>query len=272
MLKIGEFSKLSKVTVKALRYYDKVGLLRPACVDAATSYRYYREEQLATVRQIMAYKAAGLTSEEIAALLRGDGTLTRDFLRQKRRELCEAQAALDRQIGEIDRMLAAPTGDSAPMLKTVPECLCYCCRETVSSPEGIPAFIQTAHRDFKRQYPAIGFPAADYCCVIYPGTAYRENDLPVEYVQQVEQAGEASARFSFRRLPEITAVSVTHRGGYDTLRDAYLLAVSYALEKGYALAGSARERYMKGIWNCQSEDEWLTEVQLPIAVREETRC
>ena len=46
MLKIGEFSKLTKTTIKALRYYDKLGLLKPAFTDSTTLYRYYTEEQI----------------------------------------------------------------------------------------------------------------------------------------------------------------------------------------------------------------------------------
>ncbi len=46
MLKIGEFSKLSRVSIRMLRHYDDIGLLKPAEIDNFTGYRYYREEQL----------------------------------------------------------------------------------------------------------------------------------------------------------------------------------------------------------------------------------
>ena len=46
MLKIGEFSKLSRVSVRMLRHYDEIGLLKPAEIDTFTDYRYYREDQL----------------------------------------------------------------------------------------------------------------------------------------------------------------------------------------------------------------------------------
>ena len=55
MLRIGEFSKLAKTSIKMLRYYDKIGLLKPSMIDGATKYRYYSEEQLETVRQISMY-------------------------------------------------------------------------------------------------------------------------------------------------------------------------------------------------------------------------
>ena len=46
MLKIGDFSKLSRVSVRMLRYYDEIGLLKPAEIDRFTDYRYYSEAQL----------------------------------------------------------------------------------------------------------------------------------------------------------------------------------------------------------------------------------
>ena len=49
MLKIGEFSKLSRVSVRMLRHYDEIGLLKPAETDRFTDYRYYREDRLPTV-------------------------------------------------------------------------------------------------------------------------------------------------------------------------------------------------------------------------------
>ena len=56
MLKIGEFSKLSRVSVRMLRHYDEIGLLKPAEIDRFTEYRYYREDQLPTACRIAALK------------------------------------------------------------------------------------------------------------------------------------------------------------------------------------------------------------------------
>ena len=57
MLKIGEFSKLSRVSVRMLRHYDEVGLLAPSEVDPMTGYRYYSERQLITAGRIAALRA-----------------------------------------------------------------------------------------------------------------------------------------------------------------------------------------------------------------------
>ena len=69
MLKIGEFSKLSRVSVRMLRHYDEIGLLRPAEIDRFTDYRYYREDQLPTVCRITALKDMGFSLADIVKIL-----------------------------------------------------------------------------------------------------------------------------------------------------------------------------------------------------------
>src|SRR5438105_476120 len=70
MFRIGEFARLTQVTVKALRYYDEVGLLRPAAVDEETGYRYYSLEQVPRLNRILALKELGLSLEQIGLVLR----------------------------------------------------------------------------------------------------------------------------------------------------------------------------------------------------------
>ena len=59
-------------------------------------------------------------------------------------------------------------------------------------------------------------------------------------------------------------LSVYHQGAYDQIGEAYAFIMKYAEENGYECAGLARESYIDGIWNKDSVDEWLTEIQLPI--------
>ena len=65
MLKIGDFSKLAKVTIKALRYYEKECLLIPKHVDAYTGYRYYETNQLLEISRIISLKQVGFSIDEI---------------------------------------------------------------------------------------------------------------------------------------------------------------------------------------------------------------
>ena len=74
MLKIGDFSKLSRVSIRMLRHYDDIGLLKPAETDAFTGYRYYREDQLLVMGRITALKDMGFALADIIRIL--ENTMT----------------------------------------------------------------------------------------------------------------------------------------------------------------------------------------------------
>jgi len=88
MFKIGDFSRLSQVPVKTLRYYDEIGLLKPAEVDRFTSYRYYSADQLPRLNRILTLKDLGLSLAQVGELLDGDlpAEQIRGMLRLKQAE------------------------------------------------------------------------------------------------------------------------------------------------------------------------------------------
>src|SRR4030043_1902786 len=88
MIKIGDFSKLSLVSVKTLRYYDEMGLLSPIDVDRSSGYRYYSLDQLPRLNRILALKDLGFSLEQIAQALESGITLEplRGMLRLKQAE------------------------------------------------------------------------------------------------------------------------------------------------------------------------------------------
>ena len=89
MLKIGEFSKLSRVSVRMLRHYDEIGLLKPAEIDCFTEYRYYREDQLPTVCRITALKDMGFSLADIVRILEiyDDKEKLDEYFAERQREL-----------------------------------------------------------------------------------------------------------------------------------------------------------------------------------------
>ena len=103
MFRIGEFSRLSHVTVKTIRHYDKIGLLKPARVDAFTNYRYYSANQLPRLNRILALKGLGLSLEQIKLLLDQDLPVEqiRGMLRLKQLEI---QESLDKERSRLDRV------------------------------------------------------------------------------------------------------------------------------------------------------------------------
>ncbi len=91
MFRIGEFSRLTQVSVRMLRHYDEVGLLRPAQIDEATGYRLYSVQQIPAVQKIVLLRNVGFGIAEIAAALADwDRQSITQRLMNKAREIEEA--------------------------------------------------------------------------------------------------------------------------------------------------------------------------------------
>jgi len=265
MLRIGEFSKLAKISIKALRYYDKIGLLKPAMVDSATQYRYYTIDQLETIRLISMYKDAGLSMEMISKLINKKGD-ERTLLEYQKQILNERAEDIRKELAALEVLLDEKQYGQQyeASVQCVEKRLVYCCRGYITNVESIHDFVKCCTAELLKTNPDIKFSEPDYCCVIYPNDDYRESNIFIEYAQSVDRVGKETAILKFKEIEAITAVSVTHRGKYDNLRDAYLFAVNWARENGYVLCGEPRERYIHGPWDKKDEMEWVTELQLPI--------
>ena len=264
MLQIGQFSKLAKITVKTLRYYDKIGLLKPAEVKPDSSYRYYSEEQLNTARRILEYKAIGLTNAEILSLISRTAD-ERTLLERQREVLTEQSRVITRALERLDGLLGAEIGQSYSVsVKKIESRLVYSCRGFVENEGEIHSFIKRSAEELNRTNPDVRFSEPDYCCVIYPDDGYRESNVFIEYAQSVDRVGTDTENIKFMEIEPITAVCVTHRGEYDTLRNAYAFAVEWAGKNGYAIVGEPRERYVNGAWNRSDPSEWMTELQIPV--------
>jgi DNA-binding transcriptional MerR regulator len=144
MLRVGDFSQLARVTVRALRHYDALGLLRPARTDLATGYRYYAVEQLARLGRVLALRDLGFPLAEVRRLADADvppGEL-RALLERRRaaaaRRADEEAARLARveaRLLQLERLEAGgPGGDAADYpvaLKRVPAFAVVAARATV---------------------------------------------------------------------------------------------------------------------------------------------
>ena len=113
MFRIGEFAQIAQVSGRQLRFYDQLGLLRPAHTDPQTGYRYYSIRQLPRLNGILALKELGLSLEQIGPLLKNDlpsaelrGRLTmkRAQLEQSRREEETRLRYIESRIAEMDRL------------------------------------------------------------------------------------------------------------------------------------------------------------------------
>ena len=101
MFRIGEFSKLMQVSVRMLRYYDEVGLLKPAQSDPWTGYRMYSVEQIPVLNRILYLQDCGFTVAEIEGLVLGNDDRMMEALKNKEKEIALAIKAEERSFIEL---------------------------------------------------------------------------------------------------------------------------------------------------------------------------
>lgn len=262
LYKIGIFAAMNHVTVKTLRFYEEQGLLLPALIHPETGYRYYTLSQMAVLHQITALKQAGFTLEDIARI--NAGADEEAVLLKKKSELLAKVADLTRQIAELDRFLSGRKARlSAPVLiKTLPE-------TTV-------AYMQTRLQSYDCLFdrmPQMGALMEDagcvcalpeYCFTSYPEPGYKDTDILVEICEAVTEAKKETGELHFRTLPAIQAACIFHRGSYRTFPESYEAVLRYIEENGYEIDGEIRESYIDGVWNRESETQWLSEIQVPV--------
>lgn len=99
MLKIGEFSKLTGISIQTLRYYDAIDLLKPAEIDLFTGYRYYKEDQMEKLKMIHTLQSVGFTLEEIKT---NWNHFTNDIMENKKKELESKRENINDSIKKID--------------------------------------------------------------------------------------------------------------------------------------------------------------------------
>lgn len=269
LYKIGMFAAMNHVSVKTLRFYEEQGLLMPAVINQENGYRYYTLSQMAVLHQITALKMAGFTLEEIIRV--NTGADEEAVLRKKKSELLAKIAELTRQIAVVDGYLAGrKKGLAAPVLiKTIPETIVAAMKTRIESYDSL----FDAMPKMGELMEEVGCECAvpEYCFTNYLEPVYKDEDILVETCESVTEAKQALGGLYFRTLPQTQAACIFHRGSYSTLSESYEAALTYIEENGYEIAGPIRESYIDGIWNQDEESGWLTEIQIPVRKKTESR-
>ncbi|MDF2879044.1 MAG: transcriptional regulator, MerR family [Clostridia bacterium] len=266
MYRIGEFSKMSKTTIKALRYYDEIELLKPECIDKFTGYRFYTTNQLVKLHHIQALRQVGLSIDEIKLIMSGHGA---ERLLNKRKNELEAELANGaEQLSRIEFILSGKGEldfmNYQAVIKELPQCIVYSKRMTVPNYDAYFELIPAIGQKLVTKYPDLKCIIPEYCFITYLDGEYKEKDINVEFCEAVDKMKEDFDDIKFKSIESVTAVSVMHKGSYAELSQAYAYAFKWIEENGYAVINHPRESYIDGIWNKQSEAEWLTELQVPV--------
>lgn len=262
MLRIGEFSKLSHITVKALRFYEKEGLLIPRAVDQWTGYRLYETGQLEDAAAIKSYRQLGLTIDEIRAIVHGADR--RAILASKAETLKTQKEDIDARLSIISHILEDEEMKYQVTVKEIPAAIVYYSEVKVKNYSDMMEIIPALGTECMALNPGMKCANPPYEFCEYLDGEHKETDILIRHNEAVEKFGQEGGRIKFREVPAVKVLSLFHKGAYDEIGEAYAYLMKYAEENGYKAAGLSRECYIDGIWNKENVADWLTEIQLPI--------
>ena len=265
MFKIGEFSVLTQVSIKTLRYYDEVGILKPARVDMESGYRYYSASQVPRLHRILALKDLGFPLDRIAKVI--EEGVTADALRGMLmlREV-EQQARVQEETERLARLRARlrlieleGVMASEVVLKDLgPQWI-------VSIREVIPGF-RTIGALFGKLYGVLGAMALQgVAAAVFHDQEFKEHEIDVEVGVFLKQAVAVSGPLSVRELPSATAASIVHHGAFSRISEAYQAVLHWIDANGYRQAGPTRELFLHVSQPASRDDESnVTEIQVPV--------
>jgi len=260
MLRIGEFSRRGRVSVKALRHYEAIGLLKPAHVDAATGYRSYAADQLDDLHRLMVLRALGLSLERIRQVLQDDPSPER-----MRRLLDERRAAVARRIDAEQAQLAAIEArirhlegdrETAPgaVVRDVPAAFVASLRRVVPEYGILESLFDEIARALPDTARIAGHGAVWHHC------APHKRQIDCEALVLLERP--VSVRnVKLYKLPACRAACVVHPSDEEDIASARAAAKAAVANQPFEIEGPMRERYFSSAGDSRFD---LTEIQFPL--------
>jgi DNA-binding transcriptional MerR regulator len=188
MFSIGEFARHGRVSVRMLRHYDAIGLIRPACVDVATGYRFYEASQLDELNRVIALKDLGFTLQQVQAILeeKVSAAELRGMLKLRRAEIQASIEAETTRLARVEaRLLTIEDGARVPADGVVVKRLAPVRVAELTGvaagyePEAITPVIQPLYHDVWCRLASADIPAAG------PAVAYYEDDV-IDMARELE--------------------------------------------------------------------------------------
>ncbi|NGO69997.1 MerR family transcriptional regulator [Streptomyces boncukensis] len=281
MFSIGAFAAHGRVSVRMLRHYDAVGLLRPARVDPASGYRYYTADQLARLNRIIALKDLGFTLQQVRVILDEREPVSaeelRGMLRLREAEL-EASLAADAarlaRVGARLRMIESEgrmsSGDDV-VIKSLPAVRVAELTGLAerSEPDAIGPVIQPLYGELLERLETAGVALAGNGLAYYEETGAGEDGdggdaVRVHAAVQIDPGTppDVPGAFEVRDLPAVEcAATLVHRGSMDEVMPSLQTLARWIEANGYRSAGYPRELQL----SCEGgPDQWVTELQEPV--------
>jgi DNA-binding transcriptional MerR regulator len=263
---IGEFSRVTHLTVKALRHYDDVGLLRPAEIDRATGYRLYATAQVPAAQAIRRFRELEMPLEDIRAILNADRPAVSDevilrHLDQMRSKLEQTQLT----IASLQDLLEGRNTVVPIEHRTLVGSFVLAIRDRVEWDE-TEAWLAQALEDLHRAVAGAELPVAGPDGALYTDEFFETHRGDVIAFIPVSGTPGRIGRAEALELPTRAYAITTHEGPFADIDRAYSALGTYVTERGIGDVGPVRENYIVSSVDKSDPSELRTEVCWPIRV------
>ena len=271
MLKIGDFSKLSRISVRMLRHYAENHLLMPAEIDKWSGYRYYDESQLRDAYNITTLRDLGFGIEAIKDILSHDDEHRLKMFISHRDELKREYDLLGLRLDLLDseiRKSEAGTAQKGNLMnyeiteKIIPESYAATVRMTLPNYQCEGMVWSTLVSEIAE----FNIPDDDdcLCSVVYLDGEYKEENIEIEARKTVKGHYPDTEHVKFKTIPAVRCATVIHRGSYSTINDAYVAVAEWIHENGFRPAGNMFNIYHVSPHETSDSTKFVTEICYPI--------
>jgi DNA-binding transcriptional MerR regulator len=275
MFSIGEFARHGRVSVRMLRHYDTIGLLRPACVDPASGYRFYQASQFAELNRVIALKELGFSLQQVQSIMAEQVSAAelRGMLKLRRAEIQALLEAEATRLARVEARLltiedeARPPADGVVVKRLAPVRVGELTAEAAGwEPEAITPVIGPLYRDLWQRLCSAEVAAAGPTLAYYEDASAGEDAIVVHAAVPVAGPAAGGAGrdpgFAIVDLPAVErAAVIIHHGSMDDVMPTGQALARWIDANGYRSAGYAREVTLE--W-APDPEQWVTELQQPI--------
>ncbi|HEY1817718.1 MAG TPA: MerR family transcriptional regulator [Kofleriaceae bacterium] len=263
-LTVGDFSRATQLTIKTLRHYHEVGLLEPAEVNAATSYRYYAPSQIPQAQVIRRLRDLDMPVAEVKAVLVAPNAEVRAALIGKHLERLESELARTRGAVESLRAILEPPS-YAVSHRSVPPMRALAIHATVERGD-VVAWWHGAIGELHATARAQQLQPAGAVGGLYASELFSESRGEVVVFLPIgnARAGKLVGRVEQFEVPAAELAVVSHAGSHDAIAAAYGELGAYVAAHELGVDGPLREYYVRDPYEYRDPAEWLTEIAWPI--------
>jgi DNA-binding transcriptional MerR regulator len=259
-LGIGDFSRMTHLSVKALRHYHDLGLLTPAEIDPASGYRFYGPAQVPVAQVIRRFRDLGMPLEDIRQMLQAPDAGARNQVIVAHMQRMESQlAATQAVVASLRSLLEGPPEPHAVEHRSVGPVRALAIRGLVSMPD-MDAWWEEAFHELNTAVVAAAGPrAALYAAELFQLEAG-------EITAYIPVAGEVrpGGRATMLDIPAAELAVAVHRGALADLDQTYGALGTYVVRREIGAGGPIRENYLVTGFDTDDESRHLTEVCWPV--------